>query len=193
MLFTVHPTYPPNTTLLYVYHGTWAGKGTRCMDGNNSCATIYQWGPGAPCAGRNTSNLMSPLFGWLTHDRFSNESATFLARDAQESCDIWMHVERGFYPTPFNQTACIATADTGTPVPVYMRYNQNGAPSDLEDDAFSAFAPGAASFPAGTFEVPPDCPVTPQSQSGGGAPRWPLPPQLRPAAVGSPPPQPSTH
>merc|ERR1711865_1278682 len=43
MVYTQHPVYPPNTT---------------CMDGNNSCATIYQWGPGAPCTGRNTSNLM---------------------------------------------------------------------------------------------------------------------------------------
>merc|ERR1711865_603809 len=77
MVYTQHPVYPPNTTVLYVYHGTWNGPNTTCMDGNNSCATIYQWGPGAPCTGPNPSNLMDRLFGWITSDMFTKEAATY--------------------------------------------------------------------------------------------------------------------
>ena len=176
MTFSQHPIFPPNTTMLYVYHGKWIGPGTKCMD-TNDCATIYTWGPGTPCTGLNTSNTMNELFDWLTHDEFTNESAVFLGRDARRSCDVWMHVSTPEFPKDFNQTACVAAGETGSPAPVYMHYRVKGEPAGFESDAYSAFKPGS-DFPPGTFEpggkAGVTCPVVPQAQGHSPGPSPPL-------------------
>ena len=105
--YTKNPAYPPNTTVLFIYHGKWAPGGPSCMD-SNDCATIFTWGPKLPCTGTNSSNTMDKLFGWLTHDEFTNQSATFVRHDEKHGCNLWQHVSSPEYPAQINQTACVA-------------------------------------------------------------------------------------
>lgn len=159
MVFSSNPNFPPNTTLLYIYHGKWVGKGTKCFD-TNDCATIYTWGPNMPCTGMNTSNTMEILFGWLNRDEFTNQSATYIGRDEKRDCALWLHNSDPDFPKVFNQTACIAHTDKGSsPVPVYMHYHQKGT-AEFEVDEYTGFHPLGSSFPAGTFDHPKNCPVS---------------------------------
>jgi hypothetical protein len=103
---------------------------------------------------------MEILFGWLTRDEFTNQSATYIKHDQKYGCDIWQHMSSPEYPAEINQTACVAKSDAYFK-PVYMHYRIKKSIS-FELDEYAGFKQvNPSSFPQRTFDPPKNCPIMP--------------------------------
>ena len=150
---------PRASTALYIYHGR--GFPLDHCDDNNTCASIYSWGPGEPCMATNTSNTLARFWGWLRDDEFTHQKATFLRHDLSSGCDLWQHNSDPIYPKTTNQNACVAVGSA----PVYMNWTQaqpNASGSLFENKAFTAFDP--AHPPESIFQPPASCKWMPPAQ-----------------------------
>lgn len=149
-------TLPSVLTSIRLYHGN---ETSGCMD-NNTCASVYTWGPATDCSATETADTMVRFWGWLTDDQFTHERATYIRHDSIAGCDLWQHNSRPFYPGYFNQTACVSHSQR-TPMPVYMHWVELGAnATGYENKSFSSFS-ALDGFPAATFEPRQDCPPSP--------------------------------
>ena len=145
---------PKVITSLFIYHGRGAPH-DECYN-NNTCASIYTWGPKFPCLATNTSNTLERFWSWLMDDEFTHQKATFLGHDASASCDRWQHNSKPFYPASYNETACVA--DETPARPVYMHWNTqppNASDAEFEDKVFDAYQPQTPT--ASVFQPPPSC------------------------------------